>query len=162
MMDHRLGALAIAGAVIFSFSAHAGDQPQSGRFVNISQKNECTKVEGEKGRIVCAYIMASVGISDDGEMRKRSVVGSLDFTNGEGPVYGTNVSTLPDGSTFTTAWEGESKVDGDKGPVMNGTYRCISGTGRFAGAECKGTWTSKQQKGGFTMGSYKGTLTLPD
>jgi hypothetical protein len=92
MMDHRLGALAIAGAVIFSFSAHAGDQPQSGRFVNISQKNECTKVEGEKGRIVCAYIMASVGISDDGEMRKRSVVGSLDC-----PRFGSNLR-LPDGA----------------------------------------------------------------
>ncbi len=162
MIYHRLGALTIAGAVVFSFSAHAGEQPQKGRYINIPEETKCTKVEGEKGHIVCTYMMTSVAVSDDGEMRKRSVVGFLDLTNGQGPVQGHIVSTLADGSTFASTFEGEGKIEGDRGPVMSGTYRCVSGTERFAGIECKGTFTSQRQEGGFSQGTYEGTMTLPD
>lgn len=162
MNKQRLGALAVTGAIVFSFSAHAGEQPMSGRYINIPGETKCNKVEGEEGRAICSYMMSSASIGDDGSIRKRYVVGSLDWTNGVGPVQGQSVTTYADGSTITKAWEGESKAEGDKGPVMTGTYRCISATGRFAGADCKGTWASERQKGGFTQGTYKGTITLPD
>lgn len=147
---------------VLATAARAGEQPVNGRYLNFPSQSDCTNVEGEQGRVICSFTTSSVVVGSDGEMSKRSVVGSLDWTHGAGPLRGETVSTFADGSTLTTTWEGESRTEDGRGPIINGTYECVGGTGRFEAAECHGSWTSENQKGGFALGSYQGTITLPD
>lgn len=158
----RAAVTVVVGAVFLSSPAQAGEQPLKGRYINVSGETNCTKIDDEEGHIICTYELPSAAIRDDGEMYARVIKGTLDLTNGVGSVEGYTVSTYADGSMLVSTYEGVSKVDADKNVVNEGTLTCVSGTGRFEGAKCKGTWKGRHTKAGYTLGEYEGTLTLPD
>ena len=153
----------VLGAVFLSSPAQAGEQPLKGRYINLSGENSCTRIgDKEEGHIVCTYELPGTGIRDDGEIYARVIKGTLDWTKGSGSVSGYMVSTYADGSMLVSTFEGVSKVDADKVQVSEGTQTCTSGTGRFQGAKCEGTWKGRRTKAGYTLGEFEGTLTLPD
>lgn len=153
------GALVFLGTTIV---AEAGETAMKGRYVNLKAETNCTEVGDVDGHVICSFVLPSAGIQDDGEVYSRVVRGTLDYIKGVGKNQGHTINTFADGSVTTVEWEGTSKFDENKTRVMIGTYRCTGGTGRFQGVECEGNWTSTQQKGGFSVGEYEGTMTLPD
>jgi len=154
--------VSILGISSLVASAQAGEQTMSGRYVNLKADSECSKLDDVEGHFICTFEAPSVGISDDGEIRSRVVRGTLNLINGTGPAHGYTISTYQDGSMITSEWEGTGKVNDQMVRELAGTYKCVAGSGRYKGVECEGTWTSSVQEGGFTLGSYKGTMMLPD
>jgi hypothetical protein len=152
----------VIGAALLSSPAQAGEQPFKGRYINVSGETNCTKIDDKEGHIICTYELPSAAIRDDGEIYARVIKGTLDLTKGVGSVEGYMVSTYADGSMLVSTYEGVSKVDANKDVVNEGTLTCVSGTGRFQGAKCEGTWKGRHTKAGYTLGEYEGTLTLPD
>ena len=153
------------GALVFigtTLVAEAGETAMKGRYVNLKAETDCTDVGDVDGHAICSFVLPSAGILDDGEAYSRVVRGSLDYIKGVGTNQGHTINTYADGSVTTVEWEGTSDFDENKARVMSGTYRCTGGTDRFQGVECEGNWTSTVKKGGFSVGEYEGTMTLPD
>ena len=96
------------------------------------------------------------------EVWTRFVGGLFDYVNRSGPVRGFSVNAHRDGSTYTTQWEGEAEFDENKKRHYEGTYECVSGTGRMKGIQCKGTWKQTSEANGMGVGEWTGTVTLPD
>jgi hypothetical protein len=151
-----LGALAIAGIV------QAGEMQESGRYVNLTPKTSCSKVGDVEGHFVCSFESQSVLFADSGDIAKRVVRGMVDLTNGVGTNHGHSVTTYGDGSTRTVMWQGMAKRDAQNARYSEGTYTCVGGSGRYAGIKCNGNWRSDYQKAKFSIGTYKGSATLPD
>jgi len=154
--------VSMLGISSLTASAQAGEQTMSGRYANLKADSKCSKLDDVEGHFICTFEVPSVAISDGGEIRSRVVRGTLNLINGTGPAHGYSISTYPDGSMITSEWEGTGKVNDQDVRELAGTYKCVAGSGRYKGVKCEGTWTSSVQKGGFTLGSYKGTMTLPD
>ncbi len=151
-----------AAMLALSVAAQAGEQPDKGRYVNLKADAECSKIPDVEGHVICSFEMPGVSIVGNGEMDARVARGTLDYINGVGTAQGYTVTTSADGSTLTVQWEGTSKFDDQKVRHVEGTYTCVAGSGRFSGATCKGTWKQADQKGGFALGEWDGTITLPD
>ena len=77
------------------------------------------------------------------------IKGTLDHVNNVGSAEGYEIRKYDDGSTIVLKYEGESIEGGDQD---GGTYACISGTGRFEGITCTGTW----------VGGSKGSSNIYD
>ena len=154
--------IAIAGGLSLATVSQAGEKPMKGRFINLKSESNCTKVEDVEGHVICTFELPSVGILGDGEYYSRIVKGTIDYVKGVGKNQGYTISTFADGSTWTDEWEGSSKLNDQKVMILEGTYSCTTGTGRYSNIKCKGTWRSSVQKGGFSLGEYEGTMTLPD
>ena len=150
------GVLALAGA------AQAGEKEESGRYVNLAPKTSCTKVGDVEGHVVCSFESQGVLIGDDGEIGTRVVRGMVDYTKGLGTNHGHSITTYGDGSSRTVIWQGMAKLDEQKVRYSEGTYTCVGGSGRFAGIECNGAWRSEYQKAKFSIGTFKGSVVLPD
>ena len=154
--------LAIVSGISLTTVSQAGEKSMKGRYVNLKPESNCTKVEDVEGHVICTFELPSVGVLEDGEYYARSVKGTVDYVKGVGKNQGYTISTFADGSTMTVEWEGSSKFNDNQVRISEGTYSCIAGTGRFSNVIFNGTWSSSAQKGGFTLGSYEGTMTLPD
>ena len=163
MINIRLGGFAIASAVIFTFSAQAGEQSQKGRYANLKPSElQCTKLGDVEGHAICSYEIPGVTVFADGTLASRVNRGTLDYINGEGTAEGYTITTHPDGSSHTTKWSGISKINDQKVRVIEGPYECVAGSGRFKGIKCKGKWVTTLQKAGFMTGEFEGKMTLPD
>lgn len=157
-----LVALTIFGGVALTTVSQAREMPMKGRYVNLKGESNCTTIDDVKGHVICTFEQPSVGLNDDGDFFSRSIKGTLDHVKGEGKIQGYLINTYMDGSSMTTEWKGISKFNDKKVRITEGSYRCIAGSGRFASVKCDGTWTASAQKGGFTLGEYGGTMTLPE
>lgn len=155
-------AIGTAGVLLLVCAAHAGEKEESGRYVNLAPTTSCTKVGDVEGHVVCSFESQGVLIADSGEIGKRVIRGVIDYTKGLGTNQGHSVTTFGDGSSRTTAWQGMSKLDAQKNRYSEGTYTCIGGSGRFVGIECNGRWRSEYQKAKFSIGTYEGSVKLPD
>lgn len=155
-------AITIFGGISLTTVSQAGEMPMKGSYVNLKAETNCTKVGDVEGHVICTFELPSVGIRDDGEYYSRSIKGTGDYVKGVGTNQGYTISTFADGSIITVEWKGSSKFNDQKVRMSEGSYSCITGTGRFSNIKCNGTWNSSAQKGGFTLGGYEGTMTLPD
>ena len=163
MNNYKLGALVFAGTIFFTLSTQAGEQPQKGRYVNLKPSEiNCTKLSDMERHVICTYEIPGVGINADGSLAARVTKGTLDYIKGEGTAEGYTITTQQDGSTHTSKWSGVSKTNDQKVRVIQGPYECVAGTGRFAGIKCKGKYVPTVQEGGFMIGEFEGTMTLPD
>lgn len=154
-----LGSLVFVGTTLV---AEAAEMEMKGRYVNLKAETDCTEVGDVDAHVICSFVVPSAGILEDGEVYSRVVRGTFDIIKGVGTNQGHTINTYGDGSVTTVEWEGKSEFDANKTRVMSGTYRCTGGTGRYQGVQCEGTWTSTVKKGGFSVGEYEGTMTLPD
>jgi hypothetical protein len=153
--------MSVVSAMAFSGGALAGEMQESGQYVNLTPEVSCSKVGDVEGHVVCSFESHGVLIAGDGTIGKRVVRGTIDYTNGVGRNQGHTVTTLGDGSTRTSAWEGMAKRDAENNRYSEGTYTCVGGSGRFKGIKCDGTWRSDYQKAKFSIGKYEGVATLP-
>ena len=152
----------LAGVLLVTGTAYAGEMQESGRYVNLAPKTSCTKVGDVEGHVVCSFESQGVLFADSGEIGKRVVRGMVDLTKGVGTNHGHSVTTYGDGSSRTVVWQGMAKRDAQNARYSEGTYTCIGGSGRYAGIKCNGTWRSEYQEAKFTIGTYEGSTVLPD
>ncbi len=151
----------IITAVLQASPGQAAEKEMKGRFVN--QKSEVTfvKVGDKEGHVVGTFHNTGVDFTN-GEVATRFSSGTFDYLKWTGPIRGHEVTVFKDGSTYLKQCEGEAKVDEKKVRTIGGAFTCISGTGRFEGIKCEGTWNCSIMNNRSCVGEYAGTMTLPE
>jgi hypothetical protein len=168
-MVEKLASRVIGFVVLLAFSvvmsiasdAWAGEMEDHGRYVVEKTEVRAVKVGDVDGHVVGSYHNTGVAFWGK-EITTSFGGGTFDFVNQVGPVRGFTVDVFKDGSTITSRGEGEAKLDENKKQYFEGAYQCISGTGRWKGIQCKGTWKQSSEANGMGVGEWRGTLTLPD
>ncbi len=135
-------------------------QQIQGRIVNVTFDEHCIDAAGTP---VCTFDIKGIGISDQGELIERSIVGTAHGTvetPGEVAVYWSYALwTYPDGSTMLLHSAGKGAIEADGQHTYAGTQTCIEGSGRFADVDCTIDWSHSAQPNGLYAGSYSGTVT---
>jgi hypothetical protein len=85
-----------------------------------------------------------VALYATGERLELVVRGTVNWTNGSGPLHGYDIRKYPDGSTLSLEYTGQwrstpTSIGGE------GTYVACTGTGRFENVKCEGTWKGGRQ-----------------
>ena len=102
----------------------------------------------------------------DGEIATHTNPATFDLTNGSGPHQGYVVHHFDDGSTSIERYRGEARLSADgKRTLVEGTFECVGGTGRFEGLKGKGTYRG-ERLGALRTGDYvyvdsSGSCTVP-
>jgi hypothetical protein len=156
--------VAVAGLVVPAL-AHAQDLGTSRR---VQGTAEVTTVEvGDvPGRVVGVVEFKGLSFFADGEVATHTNPATFDLTNGSGPHQGYVVHYFDDGSTSIERYRGEARVSADgKRTMVEGTFECVGGTGRFAGIKGEGTYRG-ERLGALRTGDYvyvdtTGSCTVP-
>ena len=153
----------LAFGVVMSVTSDvwAGETEDHGRYVIEKAEGQDVKVGDVDGHVVSSFHTTGVAFRGE-EISTVSIGGTADFVNQVGPTRGFTVEVFKDGSTVTSRWEGEVKLDENKKPYLEGTYQCISGTGRWKGIQCEGTLKLSFEANVMGVGEWRGTVTLPD
>jgi hypothetical protein len=129
---------------------------------------EVTSVEvGDvPGHVVGVVLFKGLSFFEDGEIATHTNPATFDLTDGSGPHRGYVVHYFDDGSTGIERYEGEAKLSADgKRTVVEGTFQCIGGTGRFEGLTGKGTYRGERlgalQTGDYVYVDTTGSCTVP-
>ena len=155
---------AVAGLVV-SALAHAQDLGTSRR---VQGTAEVTTIEvGDvPGHIVGVVEFKGLSFFADGEVATHTNPAAFDLTNGSGPHQGYVVHYFDDGSTSIERYRGEARMSADsKRTLVEGTFECVGGTGRFEGLKGAGTYRG-ERLGGLRTGDYvyvdtTGSCTVP-
>jgi hypothetical protein len=155
---------AVAGLVV-SALAHAQDLGTSRR---VQGTAEVTTIEvGDvPGHIVGVVEFKGLSFFADGEVATHTNPAAFDLTNGSGPHQGYVVHYFDDGSTSIERYRGEARMSADsKRTLVEGTFECVGGTGRFAGIRGEGTYRG-ERLGALRTGDYvyvdtTGSCTVP-
>jgi hypothetical protein len=155
---------AVAGLVV-SALAHAQDLGTSRR---VQGTAEVTTIEvGDvPGHIVGVVEFKGLSFFADGEVATHTNPATFDLTNGSGPHQGYVVHYFDDGSTSIERYRGEARMSADsKRTLVEGTFECVGGTGRFAGIRGEGTYRG-ERLGALRTGDYvyvdtTGSCTVP-
>jgi hypothetical protein len=168
-MVEKLASYVIGFVVLLAFGivmsvasdAWAGKTEDHGRYVAEKAEGQAVKVGDVDGHVVGSY--RRTGVAFRGEEISTFFGGvTVNFVNQVGPARGFSVEVFKDGSTIASRAEGEAKLDENKKPYFEGTYQCISGTGRWKGIQCKGNLKESFEANEMGVGEWSGTLTLPD
>jgi hypothetical protein len=144
-----LVALALAASAL----AQAQDLGTSRR---VQGTAEITSVEvGDvPGHVVGVVEFRGLSSFAAGEVATHINPATFDLTNGSGPHQGYVVHHFDDGSTSIERYRGEARLRADgKRTVVEGTFECIGGTGRFAGLKGEGTYRG-ERLGALQTGDY--------
>jgi hypothetical protein len=117
---------------------------------------EVTTVEvGDvQGHIVGVVEFKGLTFFADGEIATHSNPATFDLTDGSGAHRGYVVLYFDDGSTSIERYQDEARLSTDgKRTVVEGTFECIGGTGRFAGLKGEGTYRG-ERLGALQTGDY--------
>jgi hypothetical protein len=155
---------AVAGLMVPPL-AHAQDLGTSRR---VQGTAEVTTVEvGDvPGHVVGVVEFKGLSFFAGGEVATHTNPATFDLTNGSGPHQGYVVHYFDDGSTSIERYRGEARVSADgKRTMVEGTFECVGGTGRFAGIKGEGTYRG-ERLGALRTGDYvyvdtTGTCTVP-
>jgi hypothetical protein len=139
----------------------AGETEDHGRFVGGKVEVQAVKVGDVDGHVVGSYHVTGVNFRNE-EISTSFGGGTFDFVNQVGPARGFTVEVFKDGSTITSRAEGEIKLGENKKQYFEGTYQCISGTGRWKGIQCEGTVKESFEENDMSVGEWSGIVTLPD
>ena len=157
--------LAFSVTMSVTLNAWAGETEDQGRYVAEKAAYQAVKVGDVDDHVVGSFHETGVFFGFGGDEKEISTSfcgGTFDFINLVVSVRGFTVNVFKDDSTVTHQWEGEAKLDENKKQYTEGTYQCISGTGRWKEIQCKGTWKQLSEANGMSVGEWSGTLTLPD
>jgi hypothetical protein len=118
------------------------------------------------GHVVGVVEFKGLSFFEGGEIATHTNPATFDLTNGSGPHQGYVTHYFDDGSTSIERYRGEARLSADgKRTVVEGTFECIGGTGRFAGLEGEGTYRG-ERLGALRSGDYvyvdtTGSCTVP-
>jgi hypothetical protein len=121
---------------------------------------EWTLVDDVPGHVIGSYEYDGETTLENGEVATFENMGTFEWIKGAGPFQGLMTSTYEDGSTVTTRYEGTTERVG-KVRIEEGTYTYVDGTGRFAGVEGEGEFTSTHFNK-MSITDWDGSRTFPD
>jgi hypothetical protein len=153
MWQVRVIALFTVAGLFVPGIVHAQDLGTSRRVQNTA---EVTTVEvgDAPGHIIGIVEFKGLTFFADGEVATHTNPATFDLANGSGPHQGYVVHYFDDGSTSIERYRGEARVSADgKRTMVEGTFECVGGTGRFAGIKGKGTYRG-ERLGALRTGDY--------
>jgi hypothetical protein len=156
-----LGALALVAPAL----AQAQDLGTSRRVQGTAQVTT-VEVGDVPGHVVGVVEFRGLSFFADGEVATHVNPATFDLTNGSGPHQGYVVHHFDDGSTSIERYQGAARLSTDgKRTVVEGTFECVGGTGRFAGLKGEGTYRG-ERLGALATGDYvyvdtTGSCTVP-
>ena len=161
----RTSALFVAACVIVPAVGQTQDLGTSRR---VQGTAEVTSVEvGDvPGHVVGVVQFKGLTFFEGGEIATHANPATFDLTNGSGTHQGYVIHYFDDGSTSIERYEGEARLSADgKRTVVEGTFECVGGTGRFAGLTGQGTYRG-ERVGALETGDYvyvdtTGSCTVP-
>lgn len=118
------------------------------------------------GHVMGVIGFAGLTFYESGEIAPHTNPAAFDLTEGSGPHQGWVVDTFDDGSTAIERYQGRAAVidDGAK-TVVEGTYTCEGGTGRFEGLTGSGTYQGERfgrlEAGASVYVDFEGACTTP-
>jgi len=118
------------------------------------------------GHVVGVVVFKGLTFFADGEIATHTNPATFDLTDGSGPHQGYVVHYFDDGSTSIERYEGAAKLSADgKRTVVEGTFQCVGGTGRFEGLTGKGSYRGERlgalQTGDYVYVDTTGSCTVP-
>ena len=165
MWHIRACTLFVSAGVIVPAFALAQDLGTSRRVQGTAQVTS-VEVGDVPGHVVGVVEFKGLTFFADGEIATHTNPATFDLTDGSGPHQGYVVHHFDDGSTSIERYEGEARLSADgKRTVIEGTFECIGGTGRFAGLKGEGTYRGERlgalQTGDYVYVDTTGSCTVP-
>jgi hypothetical protein len=158
---------AMAWSAALALAAPAPVQAQDlGTSRRVQGTAEVTTVEvGDvPGHVVGVVEFRGLSFFADGEIATHTNPAIFDLINGSGPHQGYVVHHFDDGSTSIERYRGEARLSG-KRTVVEGTFECVGGTGRFEGLKGQGTYRGERlgalQTGDYVYVDTTGSCTVP-
>jgi hypothetical protein len=131
--------------VAFVPGTQAADEKITGRVTAHFTKMESMEVGDVPGHVLGIAQQAGLMFYSTGEVAKKTATFHYDFMKGKGTFVDYSIYTDRDGSTrFIKAVGTAGPGDDGKKFVIEGTFECIGGTGRYEGD--KGTGTFKGER----------------
>jgi hypothetical protein len=158
-------ALLIAADMVAPALGQTQDLGTSRRVQSVAETTT-VEVGDAKGHVVGVVDFKGITFFEGGEIATHTNPATFDLTNGSGPHQGYVVHYFDDGSTSVERYEGEARLSADgKRTVVEGTFQCVGGTGRFAGLKGQGTYRG-ERLGALETGDYvyvdsTGSCTVP-
>ena len=157
--------LCVVAGLVVSTPARAQDLG-TGRRVQGTVEVNSVEVGDVPGHVVGVVQFKGLTFFADGEIATHSNPATFDLTNGSGPHQGYVVHYFDDGSTSMERYRGEARLSADgKRTVVEGSFECIGGTGRFQGLEGEGTYRGERvgalQTGDYVYVDTTGSCTVP-
>jgi hypothetical protein len=154
-----------AACVLVPALAPAQDLGTSRR-VQSTAEIKTVEVGDVPGHVVGVVQFKGLTFFADGEIATHSNPAMFDLTNGSGPHRGYVVHHFDDGSTSIERYQGEARLSADgKRTVVEGSFECIGGTGRFEGLRGEGTYRGERlgalQTGDYVYVDTAGSCTVP-
>lgn len=154
MGSGRAWAVAVAAGLTAASSAAVAEDLGSGRRVQGTTRAEAVRVGDADGHVVGVVEFKGLTFFAGGEVASHVNAATFDLTNGSGPHRGYVVHYFEDGSTSTERYQGEARLAGDgRKTLVEGTFECVGGTGRFEGLKGEGTYKG-ERLGGLQAGEY--------
>jgi hypothetical protein len=156
--------LAVAGMVVPALAN--GQDLGTSRRVQGTAEVTTVEVGDVSGHVVGVVEFKGLSFFADGEVATHTNPATFDLTNGSGPHQGYVVHYFDDGSTSIERYRGEARMSADgKRTMIEGTFECVGGTGRFAGIKGEGTYRG-ERLGALRTGDYvyvdtTGSCTVP-
>jgi hypothetical protein len=133
------------GAALLIPVAQAADDIGSGRRVQSVTATRTAAVGDVPNHVMGVVEFAGLTFFANGEIATHTNPATFDLTGGSGPHQGWVVHTFDDGSTAVERYEGRAilAADGNK-TMVEGTFTCEGGSGRFAGLKGEGTYRGER------------------
>jgi hypothetical protein len=153
MWQGRTFALVATVGLVVPTLAHAQDLGTSRRVQGTAAATN-VEVGDVPGHVVGVVEFKGLTFFADGEIATHSNPATFDLTNGSGPHQGYVVHYFDDGSTSIERYRGEARLSADgKRTIVEGTFKCVGGTGRFEGLKGEGTYRG-ERLGALRTGDY--------
>ena len=159
--------LAAAGMVLLMPAAEAADDIGSGRRVQSVTSVQTVPVADAPGHVLGVVGFAGLTFFANGEIATHENPATFDLTAGSGPHQGWVVHTFDDGSTAVERYQGHATLtDGGGKTVVEGTFTCEGGSGRFAGLKGEGTYRGERfgrlAAGANVYVDFEGSCRVPE
>jgi hypothetical protein len=159
--------LALLGMAVLIPAVHAADDVGSGRRVQSVTTVQSVPVGDAPGHEMGVVAFAGLTFFANGEIATHTNPATFDLTNGSGPHQGWVVHTFDDGSTAVERYAGRALLTADgQRTVVEGTFTCAGGSGRFAGLKGEGTYRGERfgrlAAGANVYVDFEGSCTVPE
>ena len=159
--------LALLGMAVLVPATQAADDLGSGRRVQSVTTVQTVPVGDAPGHVMGVIAFGGLTFYANGEIATHTNPAIFDLTDGSGPHRGWVVHSFDDGSTAVERYEGRAilAADGQK-TVVEGTFICAGGSGRFARLQGEGTYRGERfgrlEAGANVYVDFEGSCTVPE
>jgi hypothetical protein len=153
-------------AMLFALALSAGAQTKISGKLNCAKPdvNSSAEVPDAAGHVVALTKAACTwptALEIEGAKTKSAVdVGVAEVHGSSAKAHGYNVSTMDNGDKVSVSYEGTATSNKDGSGTFKGTWKWISGTGKFKGIKGGGTYKGTQGADGTGMADIDGEYTV--